>query len=175
MTLGPVLVTVEAPMTPKLAAAPKMVSAYDRLPAVRMASNSAARSIIFIVVLLLPLSTISVTFNSIPHGSTLGGGPPCPARASWRGGGPARVDSVPATGSVTQGTPGAGTKRPDRSRIWVVDVQLACDCLAPESSLHPKSCSTVPRQTPISRNVRQQSPWAAFRSKMGRYLRRSAF
>src|ERR1039458_4780770 len=62
-------------------------------------------------------------------------------RVSWRSavpgssilvlGGPARADSIPAPGSLIQRAPGAGTKPPGRGRIWVVDVQLACDCLAP--------------------------------------------
>ena len=44
--------------------------------------------------------------------------------------------------------------------------RLACDCLATESGLHPKSCNTISPPTPSSRNVRQQSPWAVFLPKM---------
>src|ERR1017187_1795620 len=59
MTLGPVLVTVEAPRTPKVAAVPKLiVPAYDRLLTVRKQNNSAARSIIFMVFLLFLLPPI---------------------------------------------------------------------------------------------------------------------
>src|ERR1017187_8965236 len=85
MTLGPVLVTVEAPRTPKLAAVPKMVSAYDRLPAARKENNSAARSIIFMVVLLSLRPVISVTSYFITQSSNLGGGPRRLTRASLWG------------------------------------------------------------------------------------------
>src|SRR5271157_4206921 len=66
MTLGPVLVTAEAPRTAKLSAVPKstgLVWAYDSPLTVRKQDNSAALSIIFMMVLLaLGFSTVEKPF-----------------------------------------------------------------------------------------------------------------